>query len=106
MSPHPSQPVLWHQLITEMEAFTKATGWGLAGTWGLIHRGDYAQARAQFDEARQSATGARPIPGNPACAREDDQPPPPRPCIICGRPVEPSRTATGWATCTDCGRRP
>lgn len=52
--PYPSQPVLWWALINEMEAFTAVTGWGLASIWGFVHRGDYTQARAQFDQLRSS----------------------------------------------------
>lgn len=50
--PHPSPPVLWWVLINEMEAFTAATGWGLASIWSLVHRSDYEKARARFDELR------------------------------------------------------
>lgn len=32
-----------------MEAFRTETGWGLAGIWGMVHRGEYERARARFD---------------------------------------------------------
>jgi hypothetical protein len=44
-----SEAVRWWQLITEAEGFRARTGWQLAGTWGQIHRGDYAGARASLD---------------------------------------------------------
>lgn len=44
-----SQAVLWWELITEAEGFSARTGWGLAGTWSQIHRGDYAAARESLD---------------------------------------------------------
>jgi hypothetical protein len=44
-----SRPVQWYQLIKEMEEFREQTGWGLAETWGFVHRGDYDAARASFD---------------------------------------------------------
>lgn len=59
--PVQSQPVLWWQLINELEAFTAATGWGLAGVWGHVHAEDYPSARAQFDQTaadyRSATTG-------------------------------------------------
>jgi hypothetical protein len=47
--PGDSQAVLWWTLITEAEGFRARTGWGLSGTWGQIHRGDYEGARASLD---------------------------------------------------------
>lgn len=44
-----SQPVLWYRLIRDVEAFRLTTGWGLAGTWGFVHRGEYDLARRSFD---------------------------------------------------------
>lgn len=60
--PYPSQPVLWHQLITEMEVVSRSTGWGLARIWGYVHREDYTRARASFDAFVEAyyGDGARP----------------------------------------------
>lgn len=57
--PARSQPVLWWQLINEMEAYTAATGWGLAATWGHMHSGDYAAARHSLDELKACAASAQ-----------------------------------------------
>ncbi|MDV8003630.1 hypothetical protein [Rhodococcus sp. IEGM 1318] len=50
--PAQSQPVLWWQLINEMEAYSAATDMGLAGMWGDVHTGDYIAARTRFDEVK------------------------------------------------------
>lgn len=49
---HRSDPVRWYLLITDMERLTEATGWGLAHTWGHVHRGRYEVAAASFAEVR------------------------------------------------------
>ncbi|WP_155892966.1 hypothetical protein [Intrasporangium chromatireducens] len=35
-----------------MLAYTEATGWGLAGVWGHVHRSQYQEARARFNQLR------------------------------------------------------
>jgi hypothetical protein len=44
------RPVEWYVLIRDLEEFRERTGWGLAATWGLVHRRQYEKARAHFDE--------------------------------------------------------
>lgn len=44
-----SEAMDWYRLILDAELFRARTGWGLAGTWGHIHRGEYEQARASLD---------------------------------------------------------
>lgn len=56
---HDSQAVLWWRLINEAEELRVRTGWGLAGVWARIHRGEYAEARAHLDAATDRAEGSR-----------------------------------------------
>jgi hypothetical protein len=37
------------RLLRDMQEFTERTGWGLAETWGLVHRGEYMEARERMD---------------------------------------------------------
>lgn len=70
MSPIKSQPVLWWELIEEVEDLRRRTGWSFGVVWGHIHSEDYKAARARLDyfyesedlealEARHKAIEAR-----------------------------------------------
>lgn len=52
-----SRAVLWYQLIKEMEEFRQQTGWGLAHTWGLVHKDRYDEARRAFDATKYFVLG-------------------------------------------------
>ncbi|WP_146228001.1 hypothetical protein [Micromonospora sp. S4605] len=46
-------PVKWYALIKEMEAFREKTGMGLSRTWAYVNRGQYEEARRDFDRVLQ-----------------------------------------------------
>lgn len=47
-----SGPVRWYALIKEMEAFRENTGMGLSRTWAYVNRGQYEEARRDFNRVR------------------------------------------------------
>jgi hypothetical protein len=47
-----NSPILWLNLMNDMDAFKAVTGWGLALTWGLVRAGRYDEARADFERTK------------------------------------------------------
>lgn len=39
----------WRELVADVNHIGAVTGWGMAGTWALIHAGDYQAAREHVD---------------------------------------------------------
>lgn len=70
-----NDPVRWWRLITEAEGLRARTGLGLASFWTLVHRGDYAKARAALDA----------LPGSGERGEPPMRPAPPFDCAACGR---------------------
>jgi len=42
--------VKWYLLISEMEAFKRETGWGLAACWSHVNKNEYELARKRMDD--------------------------------------------------------
>lgn len=52
--PRLSWPVLWHQLLGEMETLSGEHNLALENVWDLVHRNDYYGARELFDTIRDA----------------------------------------------------
>ncbi|KLU10012.1 hypothetical protein [Kocuria sp. SM24M-10] len=47
--PEAAQRVRWYQVMRDADDYTERVGQGVAGVWGFIHTGEYAEARALMD---------------------------------------------------------
>jgi len=46
-------PILWLDLMNNLDAFKAITGYGLANTWGLVKQGKYREAYDDFERVKR-----------------------------------------------------